>query len=242
MGLTAYSLPPKATPLKTKSPREKIFNPIYTDYSFVLFILYLLSFSKFGIKVNGSDMKVYTKKGDAGETSLIGGKRVSKGDLRIDSYGTVDELNSWIGLLRDHEEILEPQFKQLIEIQDRLFTIGSLLATQPEGTKMKLPLIYDEDITFLEDAIDEMNEGLPPMRKFVLPGGKKILSHCHIARCVCRRAERLTVAAINEDNNENEQHKKAMKYLNRLSDYLFVLSRKIATDLNINEIQWEPRV
>lgn len=186
-------------------------------------------------------MKVYTKKGDAGETSLIGGKRVSKGDLRIDSYGTVDELNSWVGLLRDHDEIPKKQFKQLIEIQDRLFTIGSLLATQPEGTKMNLPLINDEDITYLEDAIDEMNEDLPPMRKFVLPGGKKILSHCHIARCVCRRAERLTVA-INTESDKTNQHKKAMQYLNRLSDYLFVLSRKIATDLKIKEIQWEPRV
>jgi len=183
-------------------------------------------------------MKVYTKKGDTGETSLIGGKRVSKNDLRIDSYGTVDELNSWIGLVRDHEEIPKGQFEQLIEIQDRLFTIGSLLATQPEGTKMKLPLIYEDDIVFLENAIDEMNESLPPMRHFVLPGGKPILSHCHIARCVCRRAERLTVGL----NDESVQYMMAMKYLNRLSDYLFVLSRKIATDLKIEETQWKPRV
>lgn len=183
-------------------------------------------------------MKVYTKKGDAGETSLIGGKRVSKNDLRIDSYGTVDELNSWIGLVRDHEEIPTLQLEQLIEIQDRLFTIGSLLATQPDGTKMKLPKIQESDITFLEDAIDKMNESLPPMRHFVLPGGKKILSHCHIARTVCRRAERLAVGL----NEESDLYKMAMKYLNRLSDYLFILSRKIATDLEIEEIQWKPRV
>lgn len=183
-------------------------------------------------------MKVYTKTGDAGETSLIGGKRVSKNDLRIDSYGTVDELNSWVGLVRDHEEIQKKSFNQLIEIQDRLFTIGSLLATQPDGTKMKLPTLHESDIEFLEKSIDEMNETLPPMRHFVLPGGKKILSHCHIARCVCRRAERLAVGL----NESSEQYKIAMKYLNRLSDYLFVLSRKVATDLKIEEIQWKPRV
>ncbi|PKR79900.1 ATP:cob(I)alamin adenosyltransferase [Brumimicrobium salinarum] len=183
-------------------------------------------------------MKVYTKKGDEGQTSLIGGKRVSKNDLRIDSYGTVDELNSWIGLVRDHEEIPKNQFEQLIIIQDRLFTIGSLLATQPEGTKMKLPLIFEKDIVFLEEAIDEMNESLPPMKHFVLPGGKQILSHCHIARCVCRRAERLVVGL----HDDSEQYKMAMKYLNRLSDYLFVLSRKVANDLNIEEIKWKPKV
>lgn len=183
-------------------------------------------------------MRIYTKKGDAGQTSLIGGKRVSKNDIRIESYGTVDELNSWIGLLRDHEEMPKKQFDQLIEIQDRLFTIGSLLATQPEGTKMKLPLIYEEDISFLENGIDEMNEELPKVYKFVLPGGNKLLSFCHIARCVCRRAERLVVGL----NDEGNQYKLAMKYLNRLSDYLFVISRKIADQLKIEEIQWTPRV
>lgn len=183
-------------------------------------------------------MRIYTKKGDAGKTSLIGGKRVLKSDIRIESYGTVDELNSWVGLLRDHEEMPKTQFDQLIEIQDRLFTIGSLLATQPEGTKMNLPLIYEEDIDYLEKAIDEMNETIPPVYKFVLPGGKMILSHCHITRCICRRAERLTVGL----DDDSEQYKLAMKYLNRLSDYLFILSRKIATDLKIEEIQWNPRV
>ncbi|MFA5575581.1 MAG: cob(I)yrinic acid a,c-diamide adenosyltransferase [Brumimicrobium sp.] len=182
-------------------------------------------------------MKVYTKRGDSGTTSLIGGKRVSKNDLRIDSYGTVDELNSWVGLLRDQDDMPKAQFEELIEIQDRLFTIGSLLATQPEGTSMNLPKLYQEDIDFLERAIDKMDEDLPKVYKFVLPGGKPILSYCHIARTVCRRAERLTVGL--EDNSE--QHKLAIKYLNRLSDYLFVLSRKIATALNIEEIQWKPR-
>lgn len=183
-------------------------------------------------------MRVYTKKGDAGDTSLIGGKRVPKSDLRIDSYGTVDELNSWVGLLRDHQEMPKEQFNQLIEIQDRLFTIGSLLATQPGGANMNLPLLYAEDIAYLEDAIDEMDKDLPKVYKFVLPGGKMILSHCHIARTVCRRAERLSVAM----DDESEQHKLIMMYLNRLSDYLFVLSRKVATDLKIEEIQWNPRV
>lgn len=183
-------------------------------------------------------MKVYTKTGDKGQTSLIGGKRVAKNDVRIDSYGTVDELNSWIGLVRDNEEIPKDQFNQLIEIQDRLFTIGSLLATQPDGTKMKLPPVHESDISYLEEAIDEMNEGLPEMRHFVLPGGKPILSHCHIARTVCRRAERLAVGL----DDDTEQYLIAVKYLNRLSDYLFVLSRKVANDLKIEEIQWKPRV
>lgn len=183
-------------------------------------------------------MRIYTKKGDAGQTSLIGGQRISKSDIRIESYGTVDELNSWVGLLRDHEEIQKEQFDDLIAIQDRLFTIGSLLATQPGGTKMKLPLIYEEDIEFLENQIDAMNETIPPLTKFVLPGGRKILSHCHIARTICRKAERLTVGI----NDDSDQHRLAMKYLNRLSDYLFVLGRKLATDLKIEEIQWNPKV
>src|SRR5690554_8211274 len=129
-------------------------------------------------------MKVYTKKGDAGQTSLIGGKRVSKNDLRIDSYGTVDELNSWIGLVRDNEEIPKNQFNQLIEIQDRLFTIGSLLATRPEGTNVDLPLVYEEDILYLEKAGDQVDEQEPSMRRIVLAGGVHILSHCYSARIV----------------------------------------------------------
>lgn len=182
-------------------------------------------------------MKVYTKTGDKGTTALIGGKRVPKNDIRVESYGTVDELNSWIGYLRDHDEIGKEQFDELIEIQDRLFTIQSILAIQPGGTKMKLPQVSEKDITFIENAIDKMNETLPPLRKFVLPGGKKILSACHIARTVCRRAERLTVAI----DEETEQYLISLKYLNRLSDYLFVLGRKIATDNNIKEVEWIAR-
>ena len=182
-------------------------------------------------------MKIYTKKGDTGETSLIGGKRVPKNDIRIESYGTVDELNSWVGLLRD-QEIKEEHREELIEIQDRLFTIGSLLAISPEGTKMELPQLKDEDITFLENAIDKMNDLLPEMKSFVLPGGNTIVSYCHISRCVCRRAERLTVAL----NDKNDNFKKVIQYLNRLSDYLFVLARKITKDTSANEIPWKPRM
>ncbi|MDX1651763.1 MAG: cob(I)yrinic acid a,c-diamide adenosyltransferase [Brumimicrobium sp.] len=182
-------------------------------------------------------MKIYTKKGDTGETSLMGGKRVAKNDVRIDSYGTVDELNSWIGLLRD-QNIAEESWKELIEIQDRLFTIGSILATAPEGTKMKLPELKDEDIQFLEECIDRMNESLPEMKSFVLPGGNTTVSYSHIARCVCRRAERLVVAL----NDSGEDIKRVMKYLNRLSDYLFVLARKLTQDTAAEETPWKPRI
>lgn len=183
-------------------------------------------------------MKVYTKTGDKGTTALIGGKRVTKDNVRIDCYGTVDELNSWVGLLRDHDEIAVTQRKQLIQIQDRLFTMGSLLATQPEGTKMELPLLYEEDITFLENAIDEMEEGLPKIKRFVLPGGRKVISFCHITRTVCRRAERLTVGL----NAEGNQHFLARKYLNRLSDYFYMLYRRIAHDFEVEEVQWIPKM
>ncbi|MCO5267747.1 MAG: cob(I)yrinic acid a,c-diamide adenosyltransferase [Brumimicrobium sp.] len=182
-------------------------------------------------------MKVYTKTGDKGTTALIGGKRVAKNDIRVETYGTVDELNSWVGLLRDHREILPEQYNQLIEIQDRLFTIETIFASQPEGVKMSLPPVFENDIIFLENAIDEMNDTLPPLTKFVLPGGSKLLSFCHIARCVCRRAERLAVGI----EDESEQYRISLKYLNRLSDYLFVLTRKIAFDNNIKEVEWQAR-
>lgn len=182
-------------------------------------------------------MKIYTKTGDNGETSLLGGKRVKKSDLQIESYGTVDELNSWIGLIRD-QSMDETYKTQLIEIQDRLFTIGSLLAAQFKGTKMKLPKIVESDIEYLESSIDAMNEVLPEMKSFVLPGGHTTVSYSHIARCVCRRAERVVVA-LKESGFENEI---VLKYLNRLSDYLFVLSRKMMHDLNAKEIPWKPRM
>ena len=180
-------------------------------------------------------MKVYTKTGDKGDTSLFGGTRVSKGNLRIHSYGTVDELNSYIGLLRD----LCTEFssnKELIRIQDRLFTLGAILATESASAKKKLPLISPSDITYLENAIDEMESTLEPIKTFVLPGGHPTVSYCHIARCVCRRAERLTV----ELAEEHEIDSLVIQYLNRLSDYLFVLARFLSKSLNAREVPWIP--
>lgn len=157
--------------------------------------------------------------------------------MRIESYGTVDELNSYLGLIRD-QAISTAQTEQLLEIQDRLFTMGSLLATDPGGTKMQLPQLIDSDIKNLENWIDEMEETLEPMKSFVLPGGHTTVSFCHIARCVCRRAERIVV-----DLNETDKIDPIiLTYLNRLSDYLFVLSRKLTLDLNANEIPWKPRM
>lgn len=181
-------------------------------------------------------MKIYTKKGDTGYTSLIGGTRVAKHHLRIESYGTVDELNSYMGLVRDYNE--NPELKEVIlEVQDRLFTIGSQLAADPDKSKMKLPELHESDVTFLEQQIDKMDEELEPMRSFVLPGGHPVISSTHIARCVCRRAERITVhLAENETVDEI-----IMRYLNRLSDFLFTLSRKLSKDLNTEEIPWKPR-
>ena len=182
-------------------------------------------------------LKIYTKTGDKGETSLIGGTRVSKHNIRIESYGTVDELNSYIGLIRD-QEIDEHSKKILIEIQDRLFTIGASLASDPEKSKMKIPDLKEEDILLLEAERDKMNETLEEMKSFVLPGGNTIVSYCHIARCVCRRAERITIHL-----SETEfVAALVIKYLNRLSDYLFVLSRKLSHDLHAKEIPWKPRM
>jgi cob(I)alamin adenosyltransferase len=188
-------------------------------------------------------MKVYTKTGDKGTTALFGGTRVSKHHIRIESYGTVDELNSHIGLIRDQE--MDAHYKEvLIEVQDRLFTIGAILATPPEketlksGEKrLKNLEIIESDIEFLENEIDKMEESLPPMTHFVLPGGHTTVSYCHIARCVCRRAERLAVH-LNDIEPTDEL---AIKYLNRLSDYLFVLARKLSFDLKADEVQWIPR-
>lgn len=181
--------------------------------------------------------KVYTKTGDKGQTSLIGGTRLPKHHIRIEAYGMIDELNSWIGLLRD-QAIDERSIKILLETQDRLFTIGSLLAADPAKNKMKLPDIKEEDIVFLEKEIDMMEEILSPMKNFVLPGGHTIVSYCHLARCVCRRAER-SVLKLAENEKIGEL---IYKYLNRLSDYLFVLSRKLSQDLKANETLWVPRV
>ncbi|WP_010253877.1 cob(I)yrinic acid a,c-diamide adenosyltransferase [Myroides injenensis] len=188
-------------------------------------------------------MKVYTKTGDKGTTALFGGTRVPKHHIRIDSYGTIDELNSYIGLIRDQE--INEQYKTvLIEIQDRLFTVGAILATDPEKMILKngkerlnIPKISEMDILYLEKQIDLMEEKLPPMTHFVLPGGHQTVSFCHIARCICRRAERLSVA-LNELEPVNEQ---VLMYLNRLSDYLFVLARKLTFDLGASEVKWIPR-
>lgn len=182
-------------------------------------------------------MKVYTKKGDTGTTQLIGGTRVPKSSLRIEAYGTVDELNSYIGLIRD-QEINSIYIEQLLEIQDRLFTMGSLLAMDPGKSTMKLPELAEGDITFLENAIDEMDAELAPMKSFVLPGGHSTVSYCHIARCVCRRAERISV----DLHAESELSPIVLTYLNRLSDYLFVLSRKLTKDLGASEHPWTPRM
>lgn len=182
-------------------------------------------------------MKIYTKKGDQGTTQLIGGTRVPKSSLRIEAYGTVDELNSYIGLIRD-QDISEKIILQLLEIQDRLFTMGSQLAADPETSKMKLPELYSDDVTNLENWIDEMDAVLEPMRSFVLPGGHTIVSYCHIARCVCRRAERISV----DLNAHHPLDPILLTYLNRLSDYLFVLSRKLSLDLKATEHPWVARM
>lgn len=182
-------------------------------------------------------MKIYTKTGDKGQTSLIGGTRVPKHHIRIEAYGTVDELNSWVGLLRD--TVNDTPVKELLtEIQDRLFTIGSLLASDPEKSKMKLPELHPDDVTRLEKEIDAIDKIVPPMKSFVLPGGHPIVSHCHITRCICRRAERHTI-------HLSEAHPVAdiiVQYLNRLSDYLFMLARKLSHDLGAEEIPWKPRM
>jgi len=184
-------------------------------------------------------MKIYTKTGDKGQTSLIGGTRVPKHHIRIEAYGTVDELNSYIGLVRD-QQIDEHSKKILIEIQDRLFTIGSTLASDPEKSRMKVPDLKEDDITLLEQEMDKMNETLPEIKTFVLPGGHTTVSFCHIARCVCRRAERLTIHLA--ESSPGGVPDLVIKYLNRLSDYLFVLSRKLSKDLDAQEIPWKPRM
>ena len=182
------------------------------------------------------EMKVYTKTGDLGETSLLGGSRVSKAELQIESYGTVDELNSYIGLIRD-QIWKQPLLEELIEIQDRLFTIGAHLANDKKKNKIKLPEIHEKDVQRLEIEIDKMDNQLPTMNAFILPGGHTLVSYTHIARCVCRRAERKVVRL-----SENwEISPVIIKYLNRLSDYLFILGRKLSKDLGADEIEWKPR-
>ena len=178
--------------------------------------------------------KIYTKTGDHGQTGLFGGKRLPKSHLRIEAYGTVDELNSFVGMLRDTIES-ESIRSQLKKVQDQLFTIGARLASDPEK-EMKVPEVQGDVIQKMEEAIDEMDRTLPPLKNFILPGGHTTVSFCHIARCVCRRAERRVVALDVEATVEPV----ILQFLNRLSDYLFVLGRQLAQDLGAPEIPWKP--
>ncbi|MEC7752644.1 MAG: cob(I)yrinic acid a,c-diamide adenosyltransferase [Bacteroidota bacterium] len=181
-------------------------------------------------------MKIYTKTGDTGTTSLLGGARVSKAHIRIEAYGTVDELNSYIGLLRD-QPVNQNRKDILKTIQDRLFTLGADLATEPGKDKVVKPDLFESDIDLLETEMDRMDEQLPALTSFVLPGGHQSVSFAHLARCVCRRAERISIAL----NDQEKVSPLVIKYLNRLSDYLFVLGRLMAQELNAEEVKWEPR-
>ncbi|WP_430426843.1 cob(I)yrinic acid a,c-diamide adenosyltransferase [Maribacter litoralis] len=188
-------------------------------------------------------MKVYTKTGDDGTTGLFGGTRVPKHHIRIDSYGTVDELNSWLGLIRD-QKIDEIHQQQLIVIQEHLFTVGAILATDPEKEilkngeeRLKITKVGLSEIKFLEQAIDEMDGELPQMTHFILPGGHTTVSYCHIARTVCRRAERIATLLYESEPFDTN----VLMFLNRLSDYLFVLARKLSYNLHANEIKWIPK-
>jgi cob(I)alamin adenosyltransferase len=184
-------------------------------------------------------IKIYTKTGDKGKTSLLGGTKVPKNHIRIESYGTIDELNSYVGLAGDHIDNAHSR-SVLKEIQDRLFTIGSSLACDPEKEPlMKIPDLKENDIAFLENEIDSMSDELPPMKNFILPGGNVAVSTLHVVRCVCRRAERL---CVNMQEHEMSVEPLIIIYLNRLSDYLFVLARYIAHILKVEEIRWKPRV
>ncbi len=188
-------------------------------------------------------MKIYTKTGDGGTTALFGGTRVPKHHVRIDAYGTVDELNSWLGLIRDQP--IDAHAKETLTlIQDKLFTVGAVLATEPKKAMLKngkerldIPRISNADCMLLEREMDEMDKSLPPMTHFILPGGHSTVSYCHIARTVCRRAERLATLLHEHEPFDNQ----VLSYLNRLSDYLFVLARKLSQNLKAEEIKWVPK-
>ena len=180
-------------------------------------------------------MKIYTKGGDKGKTSLLGGKRVSKSAMRIEAYGTLDELNANIGLLKDYD-ISDDVKVSLLKIQNDLFIMGSLLACEVDPDQYNLSRIKDSDITTIEKLIDEMEDLLPVLKNFILPGGDIAISQCHISRCVCRRAERYIVLL----SEEEEVDEVIIRYLNRLSDFLFVLARKIGFDKGVPEINWTP--
>lgn len=182
-------------------------------------------------------MKVYTKTGDKGETSLVGGKRVAKSDLRLDAYGTADELLAFISLLRD-QQISSTHKTILLEVQDHLMTCSAILAYDFENNSVKLPSITEKEILFLEKEIDKIEETLEPLFTFIIPGGHPIVSLGHVARTVCRRTERIVVKLA----EEAEVPENVIKYLNRLSDYLFVLTRRLSADLNIRESVWKPNL
>lgn len=181
-------------------------------------------------------MKIYTKNGDRGQTALLGGRKVSKDDLRIECYGTVDELNSWLGVVVSLVGTRSPLSKTVKIIQDRLFVIGSLLANDPAGSRMKLPPLRQRDVELLEQEIDAMTAKLPALRSFILPGGSEAASFCHLARAVCRRAERRVVTL----SKKSKVDQLIIIYLNRLSDYLFILSRSLNQNRKVNDILWKP--
>lgn len=180
-------------------------------------------------------MKIYTKTGDSGKTSLLGGSRVAKYHLRIEAYGTVDELNAHVGLLASYD-IAHHHRSTLITVQDHLFTIGAQLATEPGEKKFKVPKITNDHVLFLEKGIDAMEEELPAMRNFILPGGDMAVAQAHVARCVCRRAERIVLHL----KDESDVPEPIPVYLNRLSDFLFVLSRKLGMERDAKEMPWIP--
>jgi cob(I)alamin adenosyltransferase len=182
-------------------------------------------------------MKIYTKTGDKGLTSLIGGTRVPKYHLRIECYGTVDELNSYVGLIMCQD--IDPHAQRMLkEIQDRLFTVGASLASDPDKSRMKIPDLHQSDIKLLEDEMDAMNEALPELKHFILPGGNTAAAFAHIARCICRRAERITVELASDSFVDENM----TIYLNRVSDYFFVLARKLSMDEKTEENIWIPRL
>ena len=180
-------------------------------------------------------MKIYTKAGDRGTSTLLGGNIVPKDHPRLEAYGTLDELNSWLGLIRDQLHDKEMR-ETILKIQDRIMVGSTILASEKSNSTDAVPGLREHDINFLEMEIDRMEKLLEPLKSFILPGGHTTVSYCHLARTTCRRAERYSVKFI----KNSEQTGLLVKYLNRLSDFLFILARKIAKDLKIEEIIWQP--
>ena len=181
-------------------------------------------------------MKIYTKTGDTGYTCLLGGTRVPKNDYRIEAYGTVDELISWLGLLRA-QELDQHDRDILLKIQDKLMLVSSHLADEKKSLQ-NFPVLNEKDINMLEKEIDKINNLLSPISSFIIPGGNQMIAYCHLARSVCRRAERRFVSVL----KEREEMGVSLKFINRLSDYLFMLCRKIARENNIDEITWKHKL